>query len=320
MSDDWTDEELQASVDAYNLMARREAERKAYSKKEVYRGLASRFPRTEKAFEYRMQNISAVLLEMGGAWVPGLKPAGNVGANIKPRLAAMLAKTAKRRSPGARVEPIYKDQLPAIRDWLIEIARSGKSVRYGEAMNAFGIGFRNIRRVMDFLGHQSDNLDEPIITALLVDPNGKCSPGFEKEFGIGDDAAERERLYAYWQQNSNTTEPESDQRLEVKAARFVSVEARPDQAAFRRAVFLAHKGECAISGCDVVKALDAAHRTGRSWRNGHNRAEDGLLLRKDLHALYDNNLLTVDDAGVVRIHDTVKAHYGAFNGLALRTF
>ena len=110
---------------------------------------------------------------------------------MKPRLAAMLAKTAKRRTAPAKVEPIYKDQLPAIRDWLIEIARAGGTVRYGEVMAAFGIGFRNIRRVMDWLGYQSQNLDEPIITALIVDPKGKCSPGFEKEFGIADDAAER---------------------------------------------------------------------------------------------------------------------------------
>jgi hypothetical protein len=319
MSDDWTDAELQASVDAYNLMARREAERKSYSKRQVYRDLAAAYPRTEKAFEFRMQNISAVLDEMGEPWVPGLKPAVNVGANVKPRLAAMLAKTTKRRSATPKVEPIYKDQLPAIRDWLIEIARAGATVRYGEVMASFGIGFRNIRRVMDWLGHQSENLDEPIITALIVDPKGKCSPGFEKEFGVHDDAAERVRLYEYWKQTPNAVAtPTQDQQIEVRAARFVAVEVRPDQAAFRRAVFMAHKGECAISGCDVVKALDAAHCIGRDWRAGHNRAEDGFLLRKDLHALYDNGLLKINDAGVVWIDPAIHAHYGELDGKTMR--
>lgn len=319
MSDDWPDAELQASVDAYNLMARHEAERKSYSKRQVYRDLAAVFPRTEKAFEFRMQNISAVLDEMGETWVPGLKPAMNVGANVKPRLAVMLAKTMKRRSAPAKVEPIYKDQLPAIRDWLIEIARAGATVRYGEVMAVFGIGFRNIRRVMDWLGHQSENLDEPIITALIVAPKGKCSPGFEKEFGIADDAAERERLYAYWRTNISAMLPELDERLEVKAARFASIEVRPDQGALRREVFMAHKGRCAISGCEVRMVLDAAHKTGRNWREGHNRAEDGLLLRKDLHALYDNGLLTIDDANVVRVHPSIHGHYGALDGTVLRT-
>lgn len=318
MSEDWTEAELQAAVDAYNVMARREAERKAYSKRQVYRDLAAKFPRTEKAFEFRMQNISAVLEEMGESWVPGLKPAVNVGANVRPRLAAMLTKSAKRRIAVPKDEPIYKDQFPAIRDWLIEVARSGRSVRYGDVMKAFGIGHRNIRRVMDWLGYQSENLDEPIITALLVGPDGRCSSGLGKVFGVHDDIAERERLYTFWRQHSNTTEPETNQRIEVKAARFVSVEVRPDQAAFRRAVFMAHKGACAITGCDVVKALDAAHRTGRSWRAGHNSADDGLLLRKDLHALYDNGLLTVDDSGVVRIHPSIREHYGELEGKSLR--
>lgn len=317
MSDDWTDAELSAAVDAYNMMVRREAEHKPYSKRQVYRDLAKEFPRTEKAFEYRMQNISAVLLEMGEQWVPGLKPAGNVGPNVKQRLTAMLAKTVKRRSASVKEEPIYKGQLPAIRDWLIEVARVGGTVRYGEVMAAFGVGFRNIRRVMDFLGHQSENLDEPIITALIVSPLGKCSSGFEKEFGIADDAAERQRLYAYWKAHSNTTPPETDDRMEVKAARFASIEVRPDQAAFRREVFMAYKGRCAITGCDVGKALDAAHKIGRDWRKGHNRAEDGLLLRKDLHALYDHKLLTIDDAGVVGIHASIQEHYGALDGATI---
>jgi len=317
MGDDWTDAELSAAVDAYNGMARREAERKSYSKRQVYRNLAQQFPRTEKAFEYRMQNISAVLLEMGEQWVPGLKPAGNVGAKVKPRLTAMLTKTIKRRSTHVIESPIYKNQLPAIRDWLIEIARAGETVRYGEVMAAFGVGFRNIRRVMDFLGHQSENLDEPIITALIVSPTGRCSNGFEKEFGIIDDAAERKRLYIYWKTNTNSTQPETDERLEVRAARFASVEVRPDQTAFRREVFMAYNGRCAISGCDVKEALDAAHIMGRSWREGHNRAGDGLLLRKDLHALYDNKLLTINEAGVVEIHASIQKHYGALDGCSI---
>lgn len=317
MSDDWTDAELSAAVKAYNWMAHREAERKSYSKRQIYRDLAKEFPRTEKAFEYRMQNISAVLHEMGEQSVPGLKPASNVGANVKERLAAMLAKTVKRRSALIKQGPIYKDQLPAIRDWLIEVARVEGAVQYGEVMAAFGVGFRNIQRVMDLLGHQSENLGEPIITALIVSPTGKCSPGFEKEFGIADDDTERERLYAYWKVNTNTTPRETDERLEVKAARFASVEVRPDQAAFRREVFMAYRGRCAITGCEVRTALDAAHKKDRNWRKGHNRAEDGLLLRKDLHALYDHELLTIDDAGIVKIDASIQKHYGALDGMTI---
>ena len=315
MADDWSDDELAGAVGAYNEMVVRNAEHKPYSKRDVYRDLAKRFGRSEKAFEYRMQNISAVLDELGEPWLPGLKPAANVGTNVKERIKALLTKTARKRLSTSKVQPDYKEKLPAIRDWLIEVARNRSAVRYGEVMKAFGIGFRNIRRVMDYLGHESDNLDEPIITALIVNPDGRCSPGFEKEFGISDDTGEREKLYQYWSKTANTIKPlEPMSKIEVKAARFVSVEARPDQAAFRREVFLAHKGMCAISGCDVVAALDAAHKQGRDWRKGHNGAEDGYLLRKDLHALYDHGLLRISADGSVDVDASIASHYGDLNG------
>ena len=315
--DEWSDAELSAAVEAYQGMARFEAASKPYNKREIYRDLAARFGRTDKAFEYRMQNISAVLHEMGKDWIPGLKPAGNVGSNIKPRIVELLARPIKVKVAGKGAEPDYKAKLPAMRDWLIEVARHQGTVTYGDVMDAFGIGHRNLRRSMDYLGHQSDNRDEPIITALIVSPkDGKCSEGFAKEFGVNDDAAERKRLYEFWIKNENEPEPvpPAPPTLEVKAARFVSVEARPDQAAFRRAVFLACVGKCVISGCDIVKALDAAHKHGRDWRKGHNKGEDGYLLRKDLHALYDNMLLSITEQGTVELHPSVTGHYGHYVG------
>ncbi|MBR8299580.1 HNH endonuclease [Burkholderia dolosa] len=77
----WTHEELRASVDAYLEMLDSERAKRRYVKKAIYSALAERFHRTAKAFEYRMQNISYVLTLMGRTWLPGLKPAKNVGAN-----------------------------------------------------------------------------------------------------------------------------------------------------------------------------------------------------------------------------------------------
>lgn len=320
MAENWGDDELAAAVEAYGEMARLEAARKAYSKRDFYSDLAQRFGRTEKAFEYRMQNISAVLDELGESWIPGLKPAGNVGANVKPRIVALLKAAARAKMSASEKAAPYKAKLPAMRDWLIEVARHKGKVTYGQVMAAFGLDRFSLRFALRFLGNQASNLDEPIITALVVgNKTQKCSPGFAKEFGINDDEAERLRLYEFWESNDDAPaapEPESTD-IEVKAARFVSVEARPDQAAFRREVFLACKGRCVISGCDVIQALDAAHKHGRRWRLGHNRAEDGYLLRKDLHALYDNKLLWISNDGKVELDSSVLEHYGQFSGKVL---
>ena len=126
----------------------------------------------------------------------------------------------------------------------------------------FGIDRFSLRHAMDSLGHQADNLDEPIITALIVNAKTRrCSTGLVKEFSVHDDDTERQRLYDFWMSNDREpTQPETRPfDIEVKAARFVSVEARPEQASFRRRVFLAYNGMCVIIGCDVVEALDAAH-------------------------------------------------------------
>ncbi len=317
MADDWSDDELAAAVAAYREMQQHEVESKPYSKRAIYRGLAERFGRTDKSIEFRMQNISAVLEGMGKPWLPGLRPAVNVGANVGRRLGELLSADKESRKKHKRLAA-YKLKLPALRDWLIEVARSRGWVTYGQTMKVFGIDRFSLRHAMDYLGHQAENHDEPIITALIVNKGTRhCSVGIAKEFGIHDDEAERERLYLYWAVNQNQLQSKivSDD-MEIRAAKFVSVEARPDQAAFRRAVFLAYGGKCIVSGCVVGDALDAAHKAGHSWRKGFNRAEDGYLMRKDIHALYDRGLLRITEDGIIELNREIAddVHYRQFNG------
>ena len=86
MAEDWSDDELRASVVAYRSMQARERAGETGFKREVYRSLQAQFGRTDKAFEFRMQNISAVLAMLGREWIAGLKPAAHVGANVAAKL------------------------------------------------------------------------------------------------------------------------------------------------------------------------------------------------------------------------------------------
>ena len=90
MSEGWSHEELEASVRAYfdiwnGLRTGRKVVKSAY-----YSELAGRFNRSAKAFEYRMQNISYVLTLMGRDWLPGLKPAKNVGAHMAASIESII--------------------------------------------------------------------------------------------------------------------------------------------------------------------------------------------------------------------------------------
>ena len=74
-------------------------------------------------------------------------------------------------------------------------------------------------------------------------------------------------------------------------------EPRPDQRRFRRALLEAYGGRCALTGCDVADALEAAHVA--DWRS-ENDPGAGILLRADLHRLHERGLLVIDGDYTVR--------------------
>lgn len=107
MSEDgWSREELKASVEAYLHMLDGERKGQRVIKTEIYRGLAAQFGRTVKAYEFRMQNISYVLNLQGRAWIQGLKPAKNVGANVATVIEQILAEIE-----GSERQPIIESEI-----------------------------------------------------------------------------------------------------------------------------------------------------------------------------------------------------------------
>jgi hypothetical protein len=70
---------------------------------------------------------------------------------------------------------------------------------------------------------------------------------------------------------------------------------REGQGSFRNLIFNAYGGRCALTGCDVPEALEAAHiRPYKGPRTNH--AANGILLRADLHRLWDTGLLAVHES------------------------
>lgn len=224
----------------------------------------------------------------------------------------------------------YQQKIPAIRTWLIDVCHQKGTVYYSDVMNRFGLTFYPLRNAMSRLGHDCKNAGEPIITALIVDKEtGRCSQGLYDEFHIDDDVLERQRCYAYWSAEPTALEAiaapavdrstvAKDEEFEQRVARFTRVQVRTEQAAFREAVFRAFGGRCAVSGCDVPEAVEAAHLAGRDWRQRHNTASDGILLRRDLHALYDAGLLEITGGGLVQLSGGGDGHYGEFHGTSVR--
>jgi hypothetical protein len=215
----------------------------------------------------------------------------------------------------------YQQKIPAIRAWLIEVCQRRGTVFYSDVMNRFGLTFYPLRNAMSRLGHDCRNAGEPIITALIVDKeSGRCSQGLFDEFHIDDDGLERERCYECWASAGSASEPTPApaptapvDEFENRVNRFAQVEVRTQQGAFRVAVFRACGGKCVVSGCSVPEAVEAAHLVGRDWRQGHNSVSDGILLRRDLHSLYDRGLLQIGEDGTVTLDVLVRSYYSEFD-------
>lgn len=79
----WTREELESAVKVYFEMQRKSKLNIRYKKTDYYRALSEKYGRSVKSIEYRMQNISHVLLLLGKEWLTGLVPAKNVGSNVE---------------------------------------------------------------------------------------------------------------------------------------------------------------------------------------------------------------------------------------------
>lgn len=84
-----------------------------------------------------------------------------------------------------------------------------------------------------------------------------------------------------------------DKNIEDARRRILaSIVQRQGQSKFRRKLITAYGGRCPITGCDVEQALEAAHIIPyRGTRTNH--LTNGLLLRADIHTLFDLHLLSI---------------------------
>lgn len=73
----WTDDELDAIVEDYFAMFEAGLAGRPYVKSRHNEALRDKIQRSRGSVEYKHQNISAVLAELGMDWLPGYKPAMN---------------------------------------------------------------------------------------------------------------------------------------------------------------------------------------------------------------------------------------------------
>lgn len=95
---------------------------------------------------------------------------------------------------------------------------------------------------------------------------------------------------------------------------------RRGQQYFRDALRKLYGNQCLVTGCDVLAVLEAAHIQPYRGAND-NHPENGLLLRSDIHTLFDLDLLGIEPTNLrVELHPDIEKddEYGSLAGKAIK--
>ena len=104
--------------------------------------------------------------------------------------------------------------------------------------------------------------------------------------------------------------------IDERQAVLQQVMLRRGQQAFRKTLLDHHKNTCMVTGCRIRDLLEAAHiRPYRGKKDNH--VDNGLLLRADIHTLFDVDLLGIDPSTlkiVLAASVAADANYKTLNG------
>lgn len=106
--------------------------------------------------------------------------------------------------------------------------------------------------------------------------------------------------------------------LEVDAKILADIWSRRGQPEFRARLLDAYNSRCAVTGCEVADALEAAHITPFAEEQVYG-ISNGILLRSDVHTLFDLFLLSIDPASwTVKIAPALAKSYGSIDEIKVR--
>lgn len=130
---------------------------------------------------------------------------------------------------------------------------------------------------------------------------------FKRRIGPAPDEAEASAESKY-------QAPDGDRR-EIA---WQQIKKRRGQPQFREALLRRFERHCAITGCGLVDVLEAAHIDPYRG-DGNNHPGNGLLLRADIHTLFDLDLLGIEPNSLqVELHQDIAQEYGSVVGKTLR--
>lgn len=104
-----------------------------------------------------------------------------------------------------------------------------------------------------------------------------------------------------------------DEEYQIRA-----IKTRRGQPLFRQNLLSAYRSRCVITNCHIEGLLEAAHITAHAELTDY-RVSNGLLLRADIHTLFDLSLIAIDEFYRVVVSPTIRnSEYWTYHGQTLR--
>lgn len=97
----------------------------------------------------------------------------------------------------------------------------------------------------------------------------------------------------------------SKQHLVIDEITLREIKTRRGQPKLRKFLLDIFDRKCCITNCNVEGVLEAAHIIPHSEESNYS-ISNGLLLRADIHTLYDLNLISIDNNGKVFISESLR--------------
>lgn len=119
--------------------------------------------------------------------------------------------------------------------------------------------------------------------------------------------------------NKEDEEPYQANNKDEREIALRAIKLRRGQQDFRKKLLERYDKTCVITGCKIIDILEAAHIRPYRGKNDNNPS-NGLLLRADIHTLFDLNLVAIEpDSHLVHFHSKVIGDYKQFHLTQIKT-
>ena len=201
-----------------------------------------------------------------------------------------------------------------------------KNMRASEAWRKYGRdnGVENLSQLISRTDkykakHTKKNLiSDPVIGCILLnDPEFYDNDNLKTDKSEGIDFPKQVVKIKYFRKREKKVQNEKEREIEVKKTfelvdsskskrKQLTQKERKGQAAFRRDILKIYNNSCAITEIKQKEVLEAAHIQGYVNEESNN-VQNGICLRVDIHKLFDNGLISINNDYKVIVSSMLKS-------------